>query len=320
MPYSRYYRSKLTKYEKDIYDQLCTGLEHRETLIAVNHISSNRLSQIYSAILYDYPQYFYVDFYEHAIVYQGSKIFLKPIYTLNEETVKNLQLRIQHEITPILKKMEGNSPADVVRFAHDWLVERCVYSEDSVYPKGSYNILGPFLCKSCVCSGYSLAFKYLLDIMRVRCMVVCGQSVHQDGKSGPHAWNLVIINGNSYHIDVTYSFKLDHNIYSRAYYLLSTREILEDHIISKDFPCPYCRLTGNFVKRVSGTIELMQYLQSAYKKGSTVTEVRLCTPIKPDQVMEMIQNHLSDADMNWFSHISSYWSRNGNRVFTIRWK
>lgn len=68
-------------------------------------------------------------------------------------------------------------------------------------PRVSYSGYGALKYHLAVCEGYAELTKIMLDIAGVESIVIAGI----DEKSGvPHAWNLVKINGNYYHIDATW--------------------------------------------------------------------------------------------------------------------
>lgn len=49
-----------------------------------------------------------------------------------------------------------------------------------------------------VCEGYSKAFQYLCDLSGIECYTVTG-----DMDGGGHMWNIVVLDGKSYHVDIT---------------------------------------------------------------------------------------------------------------------
>ncbi|MDE6599123.1 MAG: hypothetical protein K2K34_03480 [Oscillospiraceae bacterium] len=54
-----------------------------------------------------------------------------------------------------------------------------------------------------VCEGYSKAFQYLCDLSGIDCYTVSGLADATDPNSG-HMWNIVVLGGKSYLVDVTY--------------------------------------------------------------------------------------------------------------------
>ena len=57
---------------------------------------------------------------------------------------------------------------------------------------------------SVVCEGYSKAFQYLCDESNIKCYTVSGKMAGGTGE-GDHMWNIVVIDGKSYLVDVTNS-------------------------------------------------------------------------------------------------------------------
>lgn len=55
-----------------------------------------------------------------------------------------------------------------------------------------------------VCEGYSKAFQYLCDLSGIECYTVSGKSKAGNG-AGDHMWNIVVLDGKSYLVDITNS-------------------------------------------------------------------------------------------------------------------
>ena len=91
-------------------------------------------------------------------------------------------------------------------------------------------IIGPLLHRSTICAGYSSMFKLLCDQLGIYCIYVSGTAKGKDGWD-VHSWNIVRINGNYYHIDVTFDSGRFHanGKYEYKYYLRSDAAIQQDH-------------------------------------------------------------------------------------------
>ncbi len=74
--------------------------------------------------------------------------------------------------------------------------------KNNPYPHISY---GPLIENKGICSGISHAFKRIMNYMDVECCVINGK-IRQIFLID-HAWNLIKIDGQYYHIDVTYDVK-----------------------------------------------------------------------------------------------------------------
>ncbi|MBO4914961.1 MAG: hypothetical protein J5449_07120 [Oscillospiraceae bacterium] len=96
--------------------------------------------------------------------------------------------------------------------AHDWIAANVQYDpyvghnyNDFITPNGKrytddrkvYTSYGVFVNRNAVCMGYSLAYKIMLDRAGVECCLV-------DSAAMNHAWNMVRLDGQWYHVDATW--------------------------------------------------------------------------------------------------------------------
>ena len=153
----------------------------------------------------------------------NSKIIVQEAINKIEEIKKN-----------ILSRKTGNRYYDI-KMVHDYLVENTEYDR-SISKENIYNIYGALVNKESVCEGYAKAFKYLLDELKIPCVVVNGKATNSDGKTENHAWNYVEINGKWYGIDVTWddpliigNGKITNDIKYR-YFLKGEEFLRRDHI------------------------------------------------------------------------------------------
>lgn len=89
---------------------------------------------------------------------------------------------------------------------HDFLVQNVSYSnvkKKEGYRSPKYHSYGALVDHQAVCQGYSEAFELLCACCGLKCYVVTGSATNDKGTSS-HAWNMVLIDGNWYHVDVTW--------------------------------------------------------------------------------------------------------------------
>lgn len=137
----------------------------------------------------------------------------------------------------ILDGIEGNSALSDVEKAlllHDRLAVWTEYSyadllagtlEETVYT--AYGALGQ---QSAVCQGYAMAYMYLLDRVGI-------ESDYCSSDALNHAWNIVYIDGKSYHVDVTWDDPV-WDVTGRVYhdnFLRSTAGIIESGHDANDY-------------------------------------------------------------------------------------
>lgn len=82
---------------------------------------------------------------------------------------------------------------------HDYLVSHTAYGSGNGQEETVHESYGALISHVAVCNGYAFAMKLLCDISSVECKLVVGE-----GDGEPHAWNLVKIDGQWYHVDVTW--------------------------------------------------------------------------------------------------------------------
>ena len=76
-----------------------------------------------------------------------------------------------------------------------------------------------------ICAGYSKAFQYLAEQLGVTSLLVCGDA-DNGSEVALHEWNLVLIDGYWYHIDVTW---MDSTYINYDYFLVSDETLGKDH-------------------------------------------------------------------------------------------
>lgn len=95
----------------------------------------------------------------------------------------------------------GMSDYDVVKALHDYLVTHCDYDyrvDTGNMPFVSHQAEGALLHGTAVCSGYAKAYEALLDAAGIPNETITGYA------GGYHAWNLVQVDGQWYHVDATW--------------------------------------------------------------------------------------------------------------------
>ncbi len=125
------------------------------------------------------------------------------------------------------------SDYEIIELAHAWLIKNVKY-DNANYLKGtvpevSHTAKGALLNGVAVCDGYSYAFKMIMNSFNIPCKVITGYS----GGVG-HAWNLVKINNQWYHIDVTYDDPIvngrddNYKVYT-DYFLINDKQMKKNH-------------------------------------------------------------------------------------------
>ena len=125
---------------------------------------------------------------------------------------------------------ENMSDTDKVKAIHDYIILNCAYDYNN-YISGKVGFearlaAGALCNRSAVCQGYAAAFNMLCRRVGVRSVVVTGTA---PASTADHAWNMVLIDGQIYYVDVTHDDPVPDvtGRISYRYYMLSEAEMTE---------------------------------------------------------------------------------------------
>jgi hypothetical protein len=106
-------------------------------------------------------------------------------------------------------------------YTDNFLCQNCAYGETNLTL--SHTLVGALVNGTPVCDGYSKAFIYLLKQVGVESSLVTSDNMN-------HAWNLVKLDDEYYHVDVTWNDIAGYGKTSYEYFMLSDDEITnKDH-------------------------------------------------------------------------------------------
>ena len=199
-------RDRLGDGARRAYDELRNGMLGYRERIAVLGATGEELQDAYEALRYGTPEALWLDGFSRrrsAISVQNWEVF--PVYRISRDETARLLQEMADRSEPLLAALRRLSTAGQrVQAAHNALILNCTYSDtdDPVEATAA----GALVNGKALCLGISLAFKYLMDRLDVPCIVRRGNA-NGSGRlegAGPHAWNLVRVNGGWTHVDVTY--------------------------------------------------------------------------------------------------------------------
>lgn len=245
----RYYHFICSILEKEIYASILEDfLECREKIAISNDISipSEIIWKVVKMVLYDNPRIFYVSIRDSCVTRTSLSIILEPKYTFPLSSIVELNDWLNEQIGEICAPVVS-SDDDFAKeiFIHNYMIQNIKYSKANVSQiANAYTIIGALLENYCVCAGVSLTFKLLMDFLDVPCIVAFGETINQSNNNGPHAWNIVNIEGDYYQLDVTWDLLEDQNsrIIKYDYFNLTSYEMYKSRIPEYKYPdCQHVR-------------------------------------------------------------------------------
>lgn len=224
----QWFRNKLTSTEKAIYDKMYKSLLKRETNIKFfQSISASTMDKILKYIGQDMPEIFYLQGAKYNIF--KNRIDVIPTYAYHENEIALLMLQCNRKAKVILDRFADASEYDKVVGINDLFAKYIVYRTGN--DLDAHTIIGPLIKRYGVCEGFSKTVKYLLDMLKIPCIVVFGAAMSSTtSRTELHAWNMVKIEGSWCHIDITFNTTIMVNRQIRYdYFGLSDDEIRLDH-------------------------------------------------------------------------------------------
>lgn len=164
---------------------------------------------------------------------------LKLQYFYPSEKVSALRAEADLKAEELAGKLikPGMSEYQKVLAVHDYLIRNSIYDRanadnDSVPPE-EHEAYGVIVDGIGVCDSYAKAVKLLLDKAGVRCILVEGTGAEAPGQSADHAWNIVRIDGEYYHVDATWddvSEERGSGVVAYHYFNLNDEELQKTHV------------------------------------------------------------------------------------------
>lgn len=203
-----YYYKDLSVKEKVAYEVILKKYKDFPDKIQIPALNNKELNEVFLAVIYDNPEAFCFDRNCKTSSKNNISYFIPQYNLTKNEYEKNLKT-LKNKVKEILKNdYEDDYSAELL--FHDYLVDNCEYTsgEDDNY----CNVYGALVLGKANCEGYTHAMNYLLKQAGVESFAVHGIGTPPNQKPQAHIWNIVKINGNYYHLDVTWDDPVFENI------------------------------------------------------------------------------------------------------------
>ena len=178
--------------------------------------------------------YVYGHISKHSIRYEygakSAKIIGQQSYLMTPEQAAYVEMNAQE----IVAAIEKNARTDVekIKAVNDYIVANTAYTEQTKSsPHSAYTVLAEH---GGVCQGYALLAHTLLQKLGFETQYIVGY-VGQEG----HAWNLIKLDGQWYHLDTTWNDPVPDRkgAIRYQYFLVDDRTMARDHTwIANDYP------------------------------------------------------------------------------------
>ena len=267
-----FYYSTLDTEQQTVYREILYALENYVEEMQLSTIQIDVVDKVFQCVLMDHPEIFYADgysFVKYTLGDEVKKITFSGTYIYEMEERVSKEAQIENKALELLKGISANATDyEKVKYVYETIIRNTEYDMTA---DDNQNICSVFLNGASVCQGYAKAAQYLLMKLQVPITLVIGTVDSGEG----HAWNMVKIEDDFYHVDTTWgdaSYLFHVNEESTGYqdtpeinydYLcVTTDEILRTHTISTMYAMPRCdSIDANYYVREGAYFTVMDRTQ-----------------------------------------------------------
>ena len=225
-----YYYNFLSDDQKRIYESIANGVKNFQNEFVVrDYVADDKdkfaseVSIAIEAFINDHPEVFYLESeYSSYILssFDGNIGYIRLNYT--EDSIESVNQKIElmsQKIDEYLEGLDGLNEYEKELEIHDRLSYSVEYSHLEELPREYHTAEGSLLEGVGVCDSFAKALQLIYSRAGIDSIIVLGSL---DGN--PHAWNMVKINNEWYHVDLTSSHSIyeETGIVNHAYFNLDT--------------------------------------------------------------------------------------------------
>ena len=194
-----FWRSKLSDSSKKQYDVLLNAIREKKTNVELTKTktSTDQILQIFQNLLYDHPELYYIS-PQLPLVLGAFSINCCLSYLYNAQQMQEIEKSFVN-VKQALASERHKTDIEKVYSAVFLILNNSQYEINNIY---NQNAASAIHYHAAQCSGFALAFKYVMDHLGIWCIAVPG-NVSNGVQSGPHGWNILKLNDAYYHVDIT---------------------------------------------------------------------------------------------------------------------
>ncbi len=302
--------------------------------VSGSELSTTQIKKILYAIQNDNPDIFWIsNTFEYY--YSRNSTFIKLYSAFSKQEQQKAVEKLNNKVSEIISCIPKNSDEyETELFLHDYIIKNCTYEKDSSNLQSKPKVFNSYGCLvegNAVCEGFSKSMQLLMNCVGIKCQLIMGAR-----ESEPHMWNVANINGDWYHVDVTWDgagsfrkydyfnvtdevIKKDHKIYDE---LSKIKQAPEQE--TYNFKLPICTSTkenyyeknsiriSNLNSADSNKLMINKLIASASSKKSYVY-----IKVDKNSNFETIKNQLFvEKPYKFFSYITAAnkYISNGNKI------
>ncbi len=167
------------------------------------NISFEDADRLVSYVLYDCPELIMCS---GGYSIHGAKTVnkIRLVYRMDKREYERQASELEAVLAELEAVCSGMSDYDAELYIHDKICNTCTYSSGSEFCDSAY---GALVAGSALCQGYTKAFQLAMQRLGRVCLLVSSEKM-------VHSWNIVLLDGAFYQLDLTWDDSGDHKNYA----------------------------------------------------------------------------------------------------------
>ncbi len=310
-----YAYEKLSEPEKQAYHAILDGIRHFADSVEniPKGLTIDQIFRIIHYIGYDHPEIFWFQYGSTVNYHQSDSTAYKVNlnYPMTKQEAEKRQKKIDTALKYFLAKIDDSmSDFEVTLRIYENIIHLVDYDSIALdiqekdqnfreKPDDLRSIYGVFVNRKAVCAGYAKATQYLMNRYGLQCTYIL---------SDTHAWNLIKLEGEYYHLDTTWgdssNTQIEKNYSSEVgydCYCITTKEVeaLENHKALEELSLPTCTATAcNYYHRFGLFFDkydldrLKSITYDAVKKGKSKITIKCSnSSVLKEWIQKSIEEH-----------------------------
>ncbi len=201
----QYLKNKGTQAEQKAYIAFEKAFSQYEKTVEFDFkITANEVHRAYEIYMEDHPEEFFLGKASYTMDSKDNVVDFtvkSDIMSLPKNKVIEMKTLVQDKVYNIVLNLFPNgvykNEIETVRAVHDYLVNNIKYDTTHKADR-SHDMYGALINGTSVCEGYAESFLYIMRLCGIECFMVEGTLSGEN-----HVWNMIKLDGQWYHIDVT---------------------------------------------------------------------------------------------------------------------
>lgn len=286
----------LTAEGQKIYDEVLSAVRERRT-VTVSTLDKDKLNQVYDCVTADYPELFYISGYtytKHSVMDKLLSISFEGNYEMTAQQQEDAQKIVDDYTAQCFDDLPADADQyETAKYLFDYIVTHTDYDTAA---EDNQTILSAMQNGRSVCSGYAKSFQFLLNKAGIPCTLVTGMAC-----GSPHAWNLVLLDGDYYFFDVTFGdasylgSDVNRAVTGYEYFGVTSEETGRTHTADGRIPLPVCRAEAdnyyvheNARLQACDTQRIAELARKAAAEGAGILRLQAATAPLYDELLDQL--------------------------------